>query len=94
MIYHAFRRANFISAFHNLFSNYLLNSRLFIEFSGANGVWREDKCKSTVVTEIHCLRCSKLPVRRMLQHLWIAQFQSLTILGLRSVVKCCNPKLR
>lgn len=84
MIHHAFRLADFISAFRNLFSNYLLSSRLFIEFNGANRVRREDKWKNTVRTET-CSTCSKLPVKKMLQHLWIVQFQSLPVLGLRSV---------
>lgn len=47
------------------FSNYLI---LQIIYWVKPKIMKKDRCKSTVMTEIFCQICCKLPVSKMLQH--------------------------
>lgn len=50
----------------------------------------ENRYKSFIITETFCLICSKLSMRKMLQHHQITSLQSLTVLVLRRTLQICS----
>lgn len=88
MISLVFRPYNFISTFQIYFSSYNLVS--WVIYCVEPTIMKENRCKSIMMTETFCLICSKLPVRKILQHHQITWFQSLTILVLKRVFQICS----
>lgn len=88
MISLVFRSYNFISTFQIYFSSY--NLVFWVIYCVEPTIMKENRCKSIMMTETFCLICSKLPVRKILQHHQITWFQSLTILVLKRVFQICS----